>query len=130
MIVAYNFRGVSLLVLVLFFYVKANSQIKEVIYKEVNEGGLIGFLALPDTLNKFPAIISLKGSGGGLSTFYPKLLGAKQYVVLSLAYSGMGHLPKSERELPLEYFEKAVLWLKNHPNVDSNKLGIIGTSLG
>ena len=110
--------------------IKAICQSKEVIYKEVNEHGLIGFLALPDTLSKFPAIISLKGSGGGLSTFYPKLLGEKQYVVLSLAYSGMGHLPKSEKELPLEYFEKAVLWLKKHPNVDSTKLGIIGTSLG
>ena len=101
-----------------------------VVYKQINEDGLIGYLAIPDTLHKFPAILTLKGSGGGLSTFYPEFLSKHGFVVLSLAYSGVGHLPKSEKELPLEYFEKAVQWLKQHPNVDSTRLGIIGNSLG
>src|SRR5687767_6829744 len=93
-----------------------------VIYKQVNENGLLGYMAIPDTLKKYPAVLTLKGSGGGLSTFYPHFLGKHGYVVLSLAYSGIGPLPKAEKELPLEYFEKAIQWLKRHPNVDSTRL--------
>ncbi len=106
------------------------AQSKDLIVKDVDENGLVGKIALPDTLNKFPAIITLKGTGGGLSMFYPNLFGKHGYVVLSLAYSGISHLPKLEKEIPLEYFEKAVQWLKKHPNVDSSRLGIIGTSRG
>src|SRR5688572_24273385 len=109
---------------------QASGQYSNVLFREINEDGLIGYLAVPDTLEKFPAVLTLKGSGGGLSTFYPHFLGKHGYVVLSLAYSGIGHLPKSEKELPLEYFEKAIHWLKHHPNVDSTRLAIIGNSLG
>ena len=96
-------------IVVVFLTYYCNSGIAQstkVVYKQINENGLIGYLAIPDTLHKFPAIIALKGSGGGLSMFYPQLLGQHGYVVLSLAYSGMAHLPKSEKEMPLEYFEK------------------------
>ena len=118
------------IVLIIIYCNSGIGQSTNVVYRQINENGLIGYLAIPDTLQKFPAILTLKGSGGGLSTFYPEFLGKHGYVVLSLAYSGIGHLPKSEKELPLEYFEKGVQWLKQHPNVDSTRLGIIGNSLG
>src|SRR5688572_29567221 len=119
-----------LILFLLIYSIGGKSQSTNTVFRQVNENGLIGYLAIPDTQQKFPAIITLKGSGGGLSTFYPEFLGKHGYVVLSLAYSGIGHLPKSEKELPLEYFEKAVYWLKHHPNVDSTRLAIIGNSLG
>src|SRR4030095_17165071 len=33
-------------------------------------------------------------------------------------------------EIPLEYFEGAVSWLKDHKEVDANRLGVIGHSRG
>ena len=50
------------------------------------------------------------------------------YVGLSLHYIGRKGLPKLPEEINLEYFEKALNWLNKQPEVDPNKIIVMGAS--
>ena len=47
---------------------------------------------------------------------------------LSLPYHREEGLPALPEEIPLEYFEKAFHWLKNQPQVNPNKIIVMGAS--
>ena len=55
--------------------------------------------------------------GGGLTEPRASLLANKGYVVLALAYQRYQDLPKSPKNLDLEYFEEAVTYLRKQPQV-------------
>ncbi|WP_017210345.1 acyl-CoA thioester hydrolase/BAAT C-terminal domain-containing protein [Clostridium beijerinckii] len=50
--------------------------------------------------------------------------------LLLLAYYGIGDLPKSLEMVPMEYFTKAINFIKEKHNVPDNKVIIIGQSKG
>lgn len=85
---------------------------------------------LPKADKRVPAIIFLGGSGGGFRQERASLYASEGYAVLDLKYFRFESLPDGIIEIPLEYVEKAYNWLVNQPEIDRNKIGIIGRSRG
>lgn len=102
----------------------------DVLRIDVREESLVGTLFVPKGAKNKPGIIVLTGSGGGLSEIRAALLASHGYVTFALAYFGVESLPKTLTNIPLEYFEKAIQYLKQQEGVDSNQIGIIGGSRG
>ena len=97
---------------------------------EINDHGFIGNLCYPKNAQNRPGIITLSGSGGGMSRDMARLLAAHGYTVLALAYFGMEGLPASLDNIHLEYFQNAIRWFKNQPQVDGQKIALRGASYG
>ncbi len=119
----------------------------------VKDDGLVAEVYAPHCDGPLPAVIALGGSEGGIPAHrYGRLLAARGYVVLALAYfglpslppglaaarpavelpddSGIDDLPPQLEEIPLEYFKKAIDWLGRRPFVERDRIGLIGTSKG
>lgn len=99
---------------------------------DVRANGLNGILYMPSHDKPVPALIVLGGSEGGLQASSGVGVGftGHGYAVLALAYFMDGDLPKSLENIPLEYFDKAVDWLKAQPGIDPHAIGVIGGSRG
>ncbi|XP_070325707.1 peroxisomal succinyl-coenzyme A thioesterase-like isoform X2 [Odocoileus virginianus] len=78
----------------------------------------------------FPGIVDILGAGGGLLEYRASLLAGKGFAVMALAYYNYEDLPKSLENLHLEYFEEAVNYLLNHPQVKGPGVGLLGISKG
>src|SRR5919199_1827781 len=96
----------------------------------VEEEGLVGTLFCPTTPSPHPAVIALGGAGGGLREGGAEALASEGFAALALAYFGVEPLPRELVEIPLEYFEKAIEWLKAQPEVDANRIAVVGNSKG
>lgn len=96
----------------------------------VRENGVIGILVVPDQTRPYPGVLRIGGAEGGISVVDADAIASEGYAVLALAYFGMEGLPADLEEVPLEYFGKAIAWMKNSPSVDSPRLGIVGISRG
>jgi len=106
----------------------------------VTASGLVADFYQPaESRGPLPALIVLGGSRGGLderTAWEATALAERGYVALHLAYIvGPGlptsaHLPTALHLLPLEYFKTAIDWLRAHPAVDPNRIGVVGTSIG
>lgn len=98
---------------------------------EVKENGLQGVLFKPTGDPPYPAVIALGGSSGRCPTgIQTKLLTSRGYTVLALALFGTGDLPDELIGVPLEYYEKAVSWLKSRNNIKNKPIGAMGGSKG
>lgn len=69
---------------------------------------------------RFPGIIDLFGSGGGLCEYRASLLAGHGFAVLALAYFRFEDLPEYLSDVHLEYFEEALAFLLQHPKVGSS----------
>jgi len=100
----------------------------------VTANGLVADLYLPaDGKGPLPAIIMLGGSEGGMGTAAArdsKLIAQNGYAVLQVAYFDAPGLPKDLGLIPLEYFKTAIDWLRAQPNIDPDRIGIVGGSIG
>ena len=97
----------------------------------LSEQGLVGvYFAPTDSEAPRPALIILGGSGGDVDEAKAALLASRGYATLALDYFGNAPLPIGLSEIPLEYFETAIEWLKVQEGVDADKIGVIGTSRG
>ncbi|WP_433750481.1 acyl-CoA thioesterase/bile acid-CoA:amino acid N-acyltransferase family protein [Falsibacillus pallidus] len=101
-----------------------------ILRKSIRENGLIATLFSNKDGQPRPAVIMLGGSGGGLNEFQGSLLASHGFTVLVLAYFGIDHLPQSLVEIPLEYIETAIEWIKKCPEAQKGWLGIHGVSRG
>ncbi|MFV8829558.1 acyl-CoA thioester hydrolase/BAAT C-terminal domain-containing protein [Alkalihalobacterium sp. APHAB7] len=88
-----------------------------------------GTLFYPESKGKYPAVIILGGSDGGLQEHAAALLASKGYVVFALPYFGVEGVPKDLENIPLEYFQKATTWLHEHPKTNG-EISLIGYSRG
>src|SRR5580698_4472113 len=77
-----------------------------------------------------PGIIIVSGSGGGLAEDQPALLASRGYAVLSLAYFGIEGVPADLANIPLEYFARAIEWMRAHPSIDHKRIAVMGASRG
>jgi dienelactone hydrolase len=98
--------------------------------EDVREDGLVATMFLPADTDPQPAIVCLGGSGGGLWEEQAALLASERYVALSLAYFGIEELPKTLDNIPLEYFETAIRYLQGRPEVDADRMAVLGASRG
>nr|XP_045011454.1 acyl-coenzyme A thioesterase 1-like isoform X2 [Jaculus jaculus] len=96
----------------------------------VRAGRVRATLFLPPGPGPFPGIMDLYGVGGRLVEYRASLLSGKGFAVMALAYYNYDDLPKNMDTLHLEYFEEAVSYLLNHPEVKGPGIGLLGISKG
>ena len=96
----------------------------------LDDVGFVATLAVPDTEGAQPAVMALGGSEGRQPTGVGRLLAEQGYVALSLSYFNAPGLPDDLANIPLEYFETALRWLADRPEVDSDKVFVWGASRG
>jgi dienelactone hydrolase len=96
----------------------------------VAKDGFVGtYYALPGASAQ-PAVLQLGGSLGGHSELPAALLASHGYPSLSLAYFKEPGLPPTLKNIPFEYFEKALRWLGSQPGVDPKHVFVLGVSRG
>ena len=88
-----------------------------------SQRGMVGYM---------PSVIVLGGAEGGLyfSALTARMLAAHGYPSLAVAYFGAAGLPSSLADIPLEYFVRALTWLRQQPGVDSSHVLVYGISRG
>lgn len=96
----------------------------------VRDNGLVGTLVVPDSTRHYPGILRLGGGEGGIQVGDAETIASEGYAVLAIAYFGMESLPDDMVEVPLEYFGKAIEWMKKSTYIDSTKLAVVGLSRG
>ena len=90
----------------------------------------VGRLFIPPGRGPHPVVIVLSGSGGGFDLDKAAVLSRHGLATLALAYFGIAPLPTWLHRIPLEYFEAALTWLCAQPEIDSERVGILGVSRG
>ena len=73
--------------------------------------------------------MDISAAGGGFLEYRASLLAGKGFAVLALAYYNYEDLPKTLRHVHLEYFEEAVNYLLNHPQVGTSLVSCASPSL-
>ncbi|MBB6018766.1 acyl-CoA thioesterase/bile acid-CoA:amino acid N-acyltransferase family protein [Deinococcus radiopugnans] len=99
----------------------------------VREQGLVGTLFRPSSHQPLRgACIRLGGSEGGLYDLEGALLASEGFLTLSLAYFGVPDTALSEQliNIPLEYFQQAIVFVRAQPEVAGRRIGITGASKG
>ncbi|XP_044935864.1 acyl-coenzyme A thioesterase 1-like [Mustela putorius furo] len=96
----------------------------------VRAGRLHATLFLPPEPGPFPGIVDIYGVGSDLLEHRASLLAGKGFALMALAYHNYEDLPKGLEILHLEYFEEAVNYLLDHPQVKGPGVGLLGSSKG
>ncbi|NXO60347.1 ACOT5 thioesterase, partial [Aramus guarauna] len=96
----------------------------------VREGRIRATLFLPPGEDTFPGIIDIHGYTGGLFEQRASLLANHGFATLALAYFKYEDLPQDPTEFHLEYFEEAVNYMLQHPQVKGPGVGLLGYSKG
>ena len=101
-------------------------------HEPLNRYGFYGEYWAPTVSGRHPAILAFGGSeGGNLGMFLVSgLLAAHGYPTLDIAYFKEPGLPQSLSNIPLEYFAKALRWLRQQPHVDPTRIIALGVSRG
>lgn len=95
----------------------------------IEESGIKALLFLPPSSSPLPAIMTLNG-GAAISEERAQFLALHGYAALALAYFGSEGVPDRLQNIPLEYFVKAIDLLKQRPEVDPDRIGLLGISRG
>jgi dienelactone hydrolase len=106
--------------------------------EDIREDGLYGRFFVPAGASSSPGVLVLGGSEGGLApyvSYEATLLASHGFAALALAYFTGGYfeadpLPKALVDVPLEYFGRAIGWLKERQAVRPDRLGVVGHSRG
>ncbi|XP_059901622.1 peroxisomal succinyl-coenzyme A thioesterase-like isoform X1 [Gadus macrocephalus] len=90
----------------------------------VREKEIEGILYIPPGPGPFPGVLDVSGFGGDVTAYRPAMLAAQGFVAFGVNYSLPG------RKFTVDYFLRAFEFLQEHPLVISNRVGLIGMSLG
>ncbi|GAB96366.1 hypothetical protein KILIM_035_00550 [Kineosphaera limosa NBRC 100340] len=96
-----------------------------------DQGLLANYYPVPGSAA--PGILLLGGSEGGISVYadqQAQLLRDEGYSTLALSYFGGPDQPAAMESLPLETFDTALAYLAAQPQVDRDRMGVIGSSKG
>ena len=102
---------------------------KDVKKESIEQEEIKGTLFHPIKKGRYPSVIILSGSDGGKQEHAAALLASKGYTVFALSYFGEEGVPDNLEYIPLEYFRRATMWLKEHPFVNG-QISLIGFSRG
>ena len=103
----------------------------ESVLRRVADGrGLAGDLFFPVAGGPHPGVMVVSGSDGGQLDHAASLLAAHGYAVLSLGYFGVEDRPAGLHHIDLEYFEQALDWMAVQPEVEGDRIVVIGLSRG
>ncbi len=91
---------------------------------------IIGRLFIPPGRGPHPVVIVFSGTGGGFDLDKAAVLSRHGFATLALAYFGIPPLPTWLHRIPLEYFEAALGWLGAQPEIDAERIGVLGISRG
>jgi dienelactone hydrolase len=94
------------------------------------EGQLHGVLFLPNSRDRHPGVLVVGGSEGGRPTRKAAWLASRGYAALALAYFRYDDLPPRLEGIPLEYFQSALAWMMQRPEISGDRLAVVGTSRG
>jgi dienelactone hydrolase len=96
-----------------------------------SQDGLVGTLYTSAAVRPgAPAIVVLTGSTGGEDRATAEGLAISGYPALALAYFKEPGLPQCACSIPLEYFARAVSWLRAQPESRGRPVVLYGLSLG
>jgi dienelactone hydrolase len=96
----------------------------------IRSDGIVGTLFLPPGDDPHPAVIVLNGGGGGIDEYRGAILASHGYAALNLGYFAMEGLPRGLVNIPLEYFENAIRWMRAQPWLRDQFLAVWGESRG
>jgi dienelactone hydrolase len=89
------------------------------------------FWAPPPGAPRRAGVLEFGGSEGGLSgSLIGAALASAGYPALDLAYFGEPGLPATLKDIPLEYFARALRWLDRQPEVLKGQMYVLGGSRG
>jgi dienelactone hydrolase len=79
-----------------------------------------------------PAVLVFGGSEGGVrfGRLAARGLAARGFPALGIAYFAQSGLPSTLDGIPLEYFAKALTWLRGQPGIDPHRVWVMGVSRG
>jgi acyl-CoA thioester hydrolase/bile acid acetyltransferase-like protein len=82
--------------------------------RDIREDGIVGKLFMPKRhIPGRAAVIMIPGAGGpNFQTLAAYLLAARGFTVLSLQYYGLDGLPERLESIPIEYFSRAIDYLR------------------
>jgi dienelactone hydrolase len=98
--------------------------------RDIAQDGVVGTLFTPAGDGPHPVVVVLAGSGGGLMERRAALYAAHGYAALALGYFGAPGLPSHISATPLEYFEKALIWVHNGLAPAGGFVALSGVSRG
>ena len=96
----------------------------------IAEDGIVGVLYNPGDRQRHPGVIVIGGSEGGFGGPEAAMLASHGFTALALAYFGVDGLPPTLQSIPIEYFEKAVPWMRARAEVDPGRMAVFGISRG
>ncbi|RNB84720.1 acyl-CoA thioesterase [Brevibacillus fluminis] len=104
---------------------------EDITYTDVLDDGIVGRLFYHPHRTR-PGIIVLGGSEGGIasSSQFAALFASHGYSALALAYFDFEDLPDGIRNLPLEYVERTIQWMKQNEYVRDGQVALFGRSKG
>ncbi len=89
-------------------------------------------LFLPVCQKKCPVVLLVGGSGGGIDwqDYMGEILARHGFASVAVAYFGMQGTPKELDQIPLEYFQNVLAYIRSHPSLNFEQVGIAGNSKG
>ncbi len=99
---------------------------------DVSGVGLVAHVVRPAAPGRYPAVLLVGGSGGGIDwqSQMARLLADRGVAAMALAYFRMPGLAEELERIPLEYIDQGLTLLRAQPYVDSTRVGIGGVSKG
>jgi len=95
------------------------------------QGGVVGTLYEPRQAGPHPGVLVIGGSDGGPGEpGLAMLLASHGFAALSLSYFGEAGLPATLENLPMEYFERALRWMRREPSINPRFIAIYSESRG
>jgi pimeloyl-ACP methyl ester carboxylesterase len=100
--------------------------------QDIRSEGIVGKLFMPKQHDKNrTAVVIIPGAGGPNFEILPAyLLAARGFTVFSLAYYGLDDLPQQLESIPIEYFSRAVDYLRRKYIGSGGKIVLLGISRG
>jgi dienelactone hydrolase len=97
----------------------------------VARDGFVGTFYAPAGARHQEAVLAIGGEEGGIgSSWLGERLAAHGIPTLVVGYFRAPGLPGRLKDIPLEYFRTALAWLDRRPEVDAQRVSLLGVSYG